>query len=86
MSLQGKDTSILDLYDKVGGFLEKGEMWKWACDQEDFTCFPQLNAFLSSEDVATALMKLAIVGHLANLISGFHSYLTWMRNLHSWIG
>ncbi|CAG6022001.1 unnamed protein product, partial [Menidia menidia] len=49
-------------------------MWKRACDQEDFTCFPQLDAFLCSEDVATAPVKLVIVGHLANLISGFHSY------------
>ncbi|XP_078795622.1 uncharacterized protein LOC144988703 isoform X1 [Oryzias latipes] len=37
MSLQGKDTSILNLYDKVGGFLKKAEMWKKPCDQEDFT-------------------------------------------------
>uniref|UniRef100_A0A3B3IL21 Uncharacterized protein n=1 Tax=Oryzias latipes TaxID=8090 RepID=A0A3B3IL21_ORYLA len=74
MSLQGKDTSILNLYDKVGGFLKKAEMWKRACDQEDFTCFPQLDVFLSNEDVATAPVKLVIVGHLANLISGFHSY------------
>uniref|UniRef100_A0A3B3I4U8 Uncharacterized protein n=1 Tax=Oryzias latipes TaxID=8090 RepID=A0A3B3I4U8_ORYLA len=90
MSLQGKDTSILNLYDKVGGFLKKVEMWKRACDQEDFTCFPQLDVFLSNEDVATAPVKLVIVGHLANLISGFHSYfpdmdeksvqLDWVRN------
>ncbi len=26
--LQGKDTSILNLYDKVGGFLKKAELWK----------------------------------------------------------
>uniref|UniRef100_H2L9V8 DUF4371 domain-containing protein n=1 Tax=Oryzias latipes TaxID=8090 RepID=H2L9V8_ORYLA len=90
MSLQGKDTSILNQYDKVGGFLKKAEMWKRACDQEDFTCFPQLDVFLSNEDVATAPVKLVIVGHLANLISGFHSYfpvmdeksvqLDWVRN------
>uniref|UniRef100_A0A3P9I4D4 DUF4371 domain-containing protein n=1 Tax=Oryzias latipes TaxID=8090 RepID=A0A3P9I4D4_ORYLA len=90
MSLQGKDTSILNLYDKVGGFLKKAEMWKRACDQEDFTCFPQLDVFLSNEDVGAAPVKLVIVGHLANLISGFHSYfpdmdeksvqLDWVRN------
>uniref|UniRef100_A0A8C7Z0S1 DUF4371 domain-containing protein n=1 Tax=Oryzias sinensis TaxID=183150 RepID=A0A8C7Z0S1_9TELE len=90
MSLQGKDTSILNLYDKVGGFLKKAEMWKTACDQEDFPCFPQLDVFLSNEDVGTAPVKLVIVVHLANLISGFHSYFTdmdeksvqldWVRN------
>uniref|UniRef100_A0A8C7ZS04 DUF4371 domain-containing protein n=1 Tax=Oryzias sinensis TaxID=183150 RepID=A0A8C7ZS04_9TELE len=90
MSLQGKDTSILNLDDKVGGFLKKAEIWKRACDQEDFTCFPQLDVFLSNENVGTAPVKLVIVGHLANLISGFHSYfpdmdekfvqLDWVRN------
>lgn len=28
--LQGKDTIILNLYDKVGGFLKKAELWKRA--------------------------------------------------------
>ncbi|XP_037124359.1 SCAN domain-containing protein 3-like isoform X2 [Syngnathus acus] len=61
----GKDTSILNLYDKV-------------------------DAFLSNEDVETAPVKLVIVGHLANLIKGFHCYfadmgeksaqLDWVRN------
>lgn len=63
VSLQGKDTSILNLYDKVGGFLKKAELWKRACAQEDFTCFPQGYAFLSNEDVETAPLKLVIVGH-----------------------
>ncbi|XP_055487049.1 zinc finger MYM-type protein 6-like [Leucoraja erinacea] len=90
MSLQGKDTSILNLYDKVGGFLKKAELWRRACAQEDFTCFPQLDDFLSSEDVDRAPVKLVIVGHLTKLIQDFHSYfpdmeeksaqLDWVRN------
>lgn len=47
MSLQGKDTSILNLYDKVGGFLKKAELWRRSCAQEDFNCFPQLDDFHS---------------------------------------
>ena len=50
MSLQGKDTSLLNLYDKVDGFLKKAELWRRASSQGDFTCFPQVNAFLC-EDV-----------------------------------
>nr|XP_049589462.1 SCAN domain-containing protein 3-like isoform X3 [Syngnathus scovelli] len=75
----GKDTSILNLYDKVGGFLKKTELWKRACGQEDFTCFPQVDASLSNEDVETAPVKLFIVGHLANLIKGFHCYFADME-------
>nr|XP_049589459.1 protein FAM200A-like isoform X2 [Syngnathus scovelli] len=54
VSLQGKDTSILNLYDKV-------------------------DASLSNEDVETAPVKLFIVGHLANLIKGFHCYFADME-------
>ena len=74
MSLQGKDTSILKLYDKVGGFLKKAELWRRASAQGDFTCFPQVDDFLCSEDVDRASVKLLIVGHLTNLIENFHSY------------
>ena len=66
MSLQGKDTSILKLYDKVGGFLKKAELWRRASAQGDFTCFPQVDDFLSSEDVDRAPVKLVVVGHLTN--------------------
>ena len=89
MSLQGKDTSLLNLYDKVDGFLKKAELWRRASSQGDFTCFPQVNAFLC-EDVDRASVKLLIVGHLNNLIENFHSYfpdieekskqLDWVRN------
>ena len=61
MSLQGKGTSILNLYDKVGGFLKKAELWRRASAQGDFTCFPQVDDFLSSEDVNRAPVKLVIV-------------------------
>lgn len=74
ISLQGKDTSILNLYDKVGGFLKKAELWRGACAQGNFTCFPQVDDFLSVEDVNRAPVKSVIVGHLTNLIQDFHSY------------
>lgn len=90
MSLQGRDTNILNLYDKVGGFQNKAELWKTTCAQGNFTCFPQLDDFLSSEDVDRAPVKSVIVGHLTNLIQDLHSYfpdleeksaqLDWVRN------
>ena len=90
MSLQGKDTSILNLYDKVGGFLKKAELWRRASAQGDFTWFPLVADLLSSEDVDRAPVKSVIVGHLTNLIQDFHSYfpdmeeksaqLDWVRN------
>uniref|UniRef100_A0A8C6LL81 DUF4371 domain-containing protein n=1 Tax=Nothobranchius furzeri TaxID=105023 RepID=A0A8C6LL81_NOTFU len=73
-SLQGKNSRILNLYDKVGGFLKKAALWRRACAQEGFTCFPQLEDFLSSEDVDRAQVKMIIVEHLTKLIQDFHSY------------
>lgn len=74
MSLQGKDTNILNLYDKVGGFQKKAKLWKTACAQGNLTCFPQVDGFLSNEDVDRAPVKSVIVGHLTNLIQDFHFY------------
>ncbi|KAJ8390052.1 hypothetical protein AAFF_G00110660 [Aldrovandia affinis] len=77
--LQGKDSTILNVYNKMAGFLKKAELWKRARAEGDFTCFPQVDAFLSSEDVERAPVKSLIEGHLANLISGFNSYLPDME-------
>lgn len=88
--LQGKDTHVLNLYDKVGGFLKKAELWKRACVQGDLTCFSQVDAFLSREDVERAPVKTITEERLANLIVSFNSYfpdmeekspqLSWVRN------
>ena len=87
---RGKETSILNMYDKVGGFLKKAELWRRSSAEGDFTCFPQVDAFLSREDVDRAPVKSVIVGHLTNVIKDFHSYfpdmedksvqLDWVRN------
>ncbi|KAK9517295.1 hypothetical protein VZT92_025178 [Zoarces viviparus] len=90
VSLQGKETSILNMYDKVGGFMKKAELWRGSSAEGDFTCFPQVDACLSRQDVDRAPVKSVIVGHLTNLIQDFHSYfpdmedtsaqLEWVRN------
>jgi len=62
VSLQ--ETSILNLYDKVGGFLKIAELWrKSSAHGEDV---------LSGEDVDRAPVKSVIVGHLTKLIQDFH--------------
>uniref|UniRef100_A0A8C6P379 DUF4371 domain-containing protein n=1 Tax=Nothobranchius furzeri TaxID=105023 RepID=A0A8C6P379_NOTFU len=68
----GQELQHLNLYDKVGGFLEKAELCRRACAH--FTCFPQLEDSLSSEDVDRAQVKRIIVEHLTKLIQDFHSY------------
>ena len=89
-NLQGRDKTILNLYDKVDGFVEKAALWKTLCAQGDFTCFPQLDEFMSSEQTQKATIKTIVVGHLLNLIANFQKYfpgikekseeLDWLRN------
>lgn len=89
-SLQGRDCTILKLYDRVNGFLKKAALWKRYCAQGDFSCFPQFDAFMSSEQTQRATIKTTVVGHLVNLIANFKTYfpglkekseqLDWVRN------
>lgn len=89
-SLQGRDCTILKLYDRVDGFLKKAALWKRYCAQGDFSCFPQFDAFMSSEQTQRATIKTTVVGHLVNLIANFKTYfpgikekseqLDWVRN------
>jgi len=62
-------SSILNLYDKAGGFLKTAELWRRSSAQGEFTCFPQVEDVLSNEDVDRAPVKSVIVGHFTN----FHS-------------
>ena len=90
IKLQGRDQTILNLYDKVDGFLEKAALWKRLCAKGDFSCFDQFDAFMSSEQTQRATIKTIVVGHLVNLIANFKTYfpglkekseqLDWVRN------
>ncbi|XP_047493411.1 SCAN domain-containing protein 3-like [Penaeus chinensis] len=90
MSLQGKDTNILNLYDKVAGFQKKLGLWKETCSGGYFTCFPLSDAYFSDNNYEKDTVKPVIVEHLTNLISAFKSYfpgiheqsvqLDWIRN------
>ncbi|KAI7790040.1 putative zinc finger BED domain-containing protein 5-like [Triplophysa rosa] len=79
LSLQGRDTTILKLYDRVGGFLKKAELWKRLCAEGDISCFPQFDSFVVSENIERDTVKTFLDGHLANVISSFKSYFTDVR-------
>ena len=90
LSLQGKDTNVLNLYDKVAGFQKKIELWKQTCSRGEFTCFPLSDAYFSINSYEKGTVKPVIVEHLTSLISAFKSYfpeihersvqLDWIRN------
>ncbi len=54
---------------RVGGFLKKAELWKRLCAEGDFSCFPQFDSFVVSENMERDTVKTFLDGHLANVIS-----------------
>lgn len=90
LTLQGKDSNVLHLLDKVNAFMKKTEIWKRACTGGDFSCFPQLHAYLSTEDNERVHIKPILEGHLDKIVHEFQSYfpdieersagLDWVRN------
>ncbi|XP_041075539.1 SCAN domain-containing protein 3-like [Polyodon spathula] len=90
LTLQGKGTHILNMYDKACGFMKKIKLWERKCEDGDISCFQQLDTYLSTCDVDRAPMVQLVSTHLSKLNSEFNSYfpdienksakLDWVRN------
>ncbi|KAK1904680.1 SCAN domain containing protein 3 [Dissostichus eleginoides] len=90
LSLQGKDTNVLSLYDKVCGFMEKIKLWQSKCEKGDTSCFLQLNAYIATGECDRAPIVKIVHTHLSKLKNEFNSYfpdidnksstLDWVRN------
>lgn len=90
LSLQGKESHILKMYDKVTGFTKKLTLWERKCDEGDVSCFPLLNAHLATTDVARGPVVKLVQAHLSKLSTDFSQYfrdieeksqrLDWVRN------
>ena len=44
LSLEGKESHVLKMYDKVIGFTKKLKLWERKCDEGDGSCFPRSSA------------------------------------------
>lgn len=90
LSLQGKESHILKMYDKVKGFIKTLKLWEAKCDEEDVSCFPLLSAHLATTDVARGPVVKLVQAHLSKLSTDFSLYLQdieeksqrldWVRN------
>ena len=74
--LQGKDTHILQLYDKLTAFKRKLRLWKTGPLKNGEQCnsFPLLKSHLSLLSGNASLQKNVIYSHLDSLISHFNKY------------
>ncbi|XP_053194079.1 protein FAM200A-like [Scomber japonicus] len=74
LSLQGKESHILKMYDRVQGFTKKLKLWERKCDEGDVRCFPLLDAHLATTDVARAPVVKLVQAHLSKLCTDFNHY------------
>ncbi|KAM4598750.1 protein FAM200A-like [Polymixia lowei] len=90
LSLQGKDSHILNMYDKVNGFIKKVNLWERKCKDGDVSFFPLLDAHLATTDVDRGPVMKMVKVHLSKLNTDFNQYfqdieatsakLDWVRN------
>ncbi|TKS68835.1 SCAN domain-containing protein 3 [Collichthys lucidus] len=74
LSLQGKDSHILRMYEKVEGFTKKLNMWQKKCEEGDVIHFPLLHAHLVSSAVTRAPAIKLVEEHLSKLSTDFNQY------------
>lgn len=89
-SLQGKDSHVLNMYDKVNGFIKKVKLLERKCEDGDVSGFPLLNAHLATTDVDRSPVVKMVKAHLSKLDTDFSQtfrdieaksqQLDWARN------
>ncbi|XP_060758376.1 zinc finger BED domain-containing protein 5-like [Neoarius graeffei] len=74
LSLQGKESHILRMYEKVERFTKKLNLWQRKCEEGDVSHFPLLHAHLATTDVTRASVVKLVEEHLSKLNSDFNQY------------
>lgn len=87
LSLQGNETHILELKDKIAAFQRKLALWKTKMEDKNLIdCFPTLHAFLSENDLTlNEAEKFMFLDHLSQLIVHFEKYFPEDIQQHDWI-
>ncbi len=74
LSLQGPNTNVLILSDKVTAFKKKLERWAVRVEGGSVEMFPELDDFMDSYDITIQTMKGIIASHLRSLLESFKKY------------
>ena len=74
MSLQGPNTNVLALSDKVTAFKRKLERWAVRVEEGSVEMFPELEDFMDSYDISIRKIKGVISSHLRSLLESFNGY------------
>lgn len=80
MSLQGENTSILTLNDKVQAFVRKVERWRERVETGRIDMFTKLDEFLEENTLSVNIVRESITDHLQSLLDHFTS--TFQMKVH----
>ena len=87
LSIQGPNTNILSLFDKINAFSKKLERWISRAEEGNIEMFPELEEFGEENELCLDNLKAMIVNHLRNLLNHFKKYFLEESDLeqHDWI-
>lgn len=86
-SLQGNNTHILQLADKITGFQKKLLLWKRKLENREIDCFPSLQSILQEKsiEILDPSLKIMFTQHLLSLIEHFGKYFPENLNQYDWV-
>ncbi|CAK1599788.1 unnamed protein product [Parnassius mnemosyne] len=88
-SLQGNNTHILQLADKITGFQKKLLLWKRKLEEDHVhtDCFPALQCILQENSIESldASLKLIFTQHLSSLSEHFENYFPENLEQYDWV-
>ncbi|CAK1595799.1 unnamed protein product [Parnassius mnemosyne] len=87
-SLQGNNTHILQLADKITGFQKKLFLWKRKLEDHVHTdCFPALQCILQENSIKSLdpSLKLIFTQHLSSLSEHFENYFPENLEQYDWV-
>ncbi|XP_034083391.1 protein FAM200A-like [Gymnodraco acuticeps] len=74
LSLQGENTSIMSLNDKICAFKRKVDRWTARVEMGRIDMFPELEEFIEENDLSVNSVKKSIPTHLQALLEHFNKY------------
>uniref|UniRef100_A0A3Q1G3T1 HAT C-terminal dimerisation domain-containing protein n=1 Tax=Acanthochromis polyacanthus TaxID=80966 RepID=A0A3Q1G3T1_9TELE len=87
MSLQGENTSILTLNDKVQAFVRKLERWRERAEAGHMDMFTELDDFIEENALSVNIVRASVADHLQSLVDHFKKYFPeeTAPERHDWI-
>lgn len=86
LSLQGRETNILILNDKIDAFKRKLIFWKSEIELDNMEMFPCLSDFIKTNNIEFQQTKCIIIIHLTKLIANFSKrFEVFDKNEFGWV-